>query len=209
MLRLPYLRCLLIAAVACLAPVWPAHADMVELNTGRFYECVIVNETEEYLDLELKTRSIRMAKAKVVDVYNWSPRRNAKLRDTWANGRPATASSTRGKRPTGSGAPQVVTTSTFDNIVLKASGPVLVDFWATWCGPCLRQAPILEKLAAEFAGQVTVAKLDIDVSPEVAQKYGVRAYPTLMLFQNGKPAKTMVGLQSADKLRSVFKRAAA
>jgi thioredoxin 1 len=86
-----------------------------------------------------------------------------------------------------------VTDGSFDSDVLKASGPVLVDFWAEWCGPCKMIAPALEDLAARMGDKVTVAKLNVDENPLTASKYGVRGIPTLMLFKGGQVAATKIG----------------
>jgi thioredoxin 1 len=86
-----------------------------------------------------------------------------------------------------------VTDSDFNNVVLKANGSVLVDYWAEWCGPCKMIAPILNDIAKDFAGRLTVAKLNIDESPETPAHYGVRGIPTLMLFKNGEIIATKVG----------------
>ena len=86
-----------------------------------------------------------------------------------------------------------VTDDSFEQDVLKASGPVLVDFWAEWCGPCKMIAPALDDLAAEYQGKLTVAKINIDDNPQTPNKYGVRGIPTLMLFKDGNVAATKIG----------------
>lgn len=86
-----------------------------------------------------------------------------------------------------------ITDSSFESDVLKASGPVLVDFWAEWCGPCKQIAPALDQIASELGGKITVAKLNIDENPSTPGRYGVRGIPTLMLFKDGKVAATKVG----------------
>ena len=92
------------------------------------------------------------------------------------------------------------TTANFDAEVLKADVPVLVDFTATWCGPCKALAPIVEKLADEFKGKARVGKLDIDDSPAVASKYGIRGVPTVLVFKDGKVSGTHVGVTSKETL---------
>ncbi|BAI73360.1 thioredoxin 1 [Azospirillum sp. B510] len=86
-----------------------------------------------------------------------------------------------------------VTDDSFEQDVLKADGPVLVDFWAEWCGPCKMIAPALDELAGEYDGKVTIAKLNIDENPDTPTKYGVRGIPTLMLFKGGSVAATKIG----------------
>jgi thioredoxin 1 len=88
---------------------------------------------------------------------------------------------------------RAVTDASFETDVLKSTGPVLVDFWAEWCGPCKMIGPSLEELAKEMGEKVTVAKLNIDENPGTPQRYGVRGIPTLMLFKNGQVAATKVG----------------
>ena len=95
----------------------------------------------------------------------------------------------------------------FDANVLKAAGPVLVDFWAEWCGPCRQLSPILDELAGEMGDKLTIAKVNIDENPETPTKYGVRGIPTLILFKNGQAVATKVGSipksQLAEWLNSV------
>jgi thioredoxin 1 len=96
--------------------------------------------------------------------------------------------------------PMAVTDSTFESAVLKAEGPVLVDFWAEWCGPCKMVAPFLEDLAADKDGQLTVAKLNVDENPKAPMQYGIRGIPTMILFKGGKVAASKVGALPKSKL---------
>lgn len=90
--------------------------------------------------------------------------------------------------------------SDFDEQVLKSESPVLVDFWAEWCGPCKMIAPILEEIAIEYAGKLTVAKVNIDNNPGTPQRYGVRGIPTLILFKDGEVHATKVGALAKSQL---------
>ncbi|SEL31933.1 thioredoxin [Colwellia chukchiensis] len=94
-----------------------------------------------------------------------------------------------------------LTDDSFDTDVIKASGPVLVDFWAEWCGPCKMIAPLLNDVAEEYAGKVTIGKLNIDQNANTPPKYGIRGIPTLLLFKDGVVADTKVGALSKTQLK--------
>jgi thioredoxin 1 len=95
-----------------------------------------------------------------------------------------------------------VTDANFAAEVLKAPGPVLVDFWAEWCGPCRMVAPALEEIGQEYAGRLTVAKVNVDENPMTPNQYSVRGIPTMILFKNGKPAATQVGALPKSRLKA-------
>ena len=102
-----------------------------------------------------------------------------------------------------------VSDTTFESEVLKATGPVVVDFWAEWCGPCRMIAPALEEIAGSLDGKVKIVKLNVDESPKTAQKYGIMSIPTLMLFKNGELASRQVGAAPKQKLEQWITSAAA
>jgi thioredoxin 1 len=97
-----------------------------------------------------------------------------------------------------------ITDSNFDQQVLKSSEPVLVDFWAPWCGPCRMIAPLVEELAGENLGSIKVGKVNIDDNPGAAQNYGVSSIPTLMLFKGGKIVNQFVGVQPKNRLQQAI-----
>ncbi|MBW2183081.1 MAG: thioredoxin [Deltaproteobacteria bacterium] len=96
-----------------------------------------------------------------------------------------------------------VNDSNFKSEVTDSEMPVLVDFWAPWCGPCKMIAPVLEELAKEYDGRVKIVKLNVDDSPDTASKFGIRSIPTLIMFKNGKVFEQTVGAQSKDNLKQL------
>ncbi len=103
------------------------------------------------------------------------------------------------------GKPVVLSDTTFTSSIESNKGLVLVDFWATWCGPCKMIAPIVEQIAAENDGKITVGKLDVDANGETAMKYGVMSIPTLILFKDGQPVERLVGYMPKERLMNKIK----
>ncbi len=93
------------------------------------------------------------------------------------------------------------TDDTFQSEVLESEIPVLVDFWATWCGPCQMMSPIVEELAKEYEGKMKIGKLDVEENPQTAEKYQIMSIPALKIFKNGEVVEDMVGAMGADKLK--------
>ena len=96
--------------------------------------------------------------------------------------------------------PTTLTDATFDEEIAGSSEPVLVDFWAEWCGPCKMIAPILDEIGQEQAGKLKIAKLNVDDNPDIARRFDVMSIPTLIVFQDGQPAKRMVGAKGKGQL---------
>ena len=97
--------------------------------------------------------------------------------------------------------PITVDDSNFDQLVLQAKTPVMVDFWAAWCGPCRMVAPVVEELAKEYEGKVSFAKVDVDQNPKTASKYGIMSIPTLLIFKKGEPISNIVGFRPKAELK--------
>jgi thioredoxin 1 len=97
-----------------------------------------------------------------------------------------------------------VTDATFDELVLKSDRPVIVDFWAEWCGPCRLVAPEIEKLAEKYAGKVDVLKLDVDANPHIPGHYGIMSIPTVAYFSPGEPPRAAIGYRPAEALEQAF-----
>jgi thioredoxin 1 len=114
------------------------------------------------------------------------------------------AGGSRGAGPTtatGQGVPIVLTDASFDQVIRNSDVPVMVDFWAVWCGPCKMVAPVVEQLGREYAGRALMAKLNVDENPAVASRYGIQSIPTLMIFKKGQVVDRIVGAQPAPVLR--------
>jgi thioredoxin 1 len=99
-----------------------------------------------------------------------------------------------------------LTDDDFDDQIQKIDGPVIVDFWAAWCGPCKVIAPVLEEIAEEMAGKATVAKVDVDQHGDVAHRFGIRSIPTLMIFKGGKIVDQWVGTAPKQQIRSLIEK---
>ena len=99
------------------------------------------------------------------------------------------------------GKPTTVDDSNFDEIALQAKTPVLVDFWAEWCGPCRMVAPVVEELAEEYEGRISFAKMDVDQNPKTASGYGIMSIPTLLIFKDGSPVSNIVGFRPKAELK--------
>ena len=102
------------------------------------------------------------------------------------------------------GKPVHIDDNNFDTTVIKSEMPVLVDFWAPWCGPCKAVAPILDDLAKDYKGKIVIAKLNVDDSPQNASKYGVSAIPTMLIFKNGEPVQSIVGYKPKAELKKAI-----
>ena len=89
----------------------------------------------------------------------------------------------------------------FDQTVLQSKLPVVVDFWAPWCRPCLMVAPVLEELAKEYSGKITIAKVDVDQNPRIASRYGIMSIPSMFIFKDGKPISNLVGFKPKPELK--------
>jgi len=97
--------------------------------------------------------------------------------------------------------PVEVNDSNFDQMVLQSKTPVLVDFWAAWCGPCRMVAPLVEELAGEYESKVTMVKLNVDENPQIASQYGIMSIPTLLIFKDGAPVSNIVGFRPKAELQ--------
>jgi thioredoxin 1 len=99
---------------------------------------------------------------------------------------------------------QTFTDSNFEETVMKSGQPVLVDFWAEWCGPCKRLGPTIEALASDYAGKVTIGKLNVDENPTTAMKFQIRGIPAMLVFKNGEVVESVVGLTPKEELKRVL-----
>ena len=97
-----------------------------------------------------------------------------------------------------------LTSANFDKEVLKSNKPVLVDFWASWCGPCKKLAPIIDEIAMEYSWKIKFAKVNVDEEPKLAAKYGIDSIPTVILFESGSPLCASIGLVEKERITSMF-----
>lgn len=100
--------------------------------------------------------------------------------------------------------PIEVTETDFESVVLKATKPTLVDFWAAWCGPCRMIGPVVDALAEEYSAKMNFAKVNVDAEPKLASKYGIRSIPSLLVFKDGKPVKQITGFQAKEELKKTL-----
>ncbi|HBU48691.1 MAG TPA: thioredoxin [Myxococcales bacterium] len=105
-----------------------------------------------------------------------------------------------------SNSPLVITDESFDTDVIKADKPVLVDFWATWCGPCRALAPVIDELASDFEGRASIGKMDVDSNRETPSKFGIRGIPALLLFKDGQVVGQLVGAQPKAKISELIEK---
>ncbi len=99
---------------------------------------------------------------------------------------------------------QQITDADFDSTVLQSDVPVLVDFWASWCGPCRAMEPIIEELAAEYEGKAKIVKMNVDESPETPQKFSIMSIPTFIVFKNGESVQQLVGVKSKEDMKQAI-----
>lgn len=171
--------------------------NLVKRFSIRAPTLITFRDGKEYSRVEMPGAA--EARAHIEYVVGRGPK--PKGRQAADDGRPSTSSS-----PNGDGHPFKVTDATFAREVLGASLPVMVDFWADWCGPCHMIAPSLEKLAGEYAGRVRIAKLNVDENPRTQAQYQVQSIPTLLLVKNGKVVDRIVGAHPEGNLRTQIER---
>ncbi len=180
----------------------PAAADVIVLGPEMDFPCVVEGEAQGAYFIRFPAGQARLPVAAVQRIDRATPEENARLIASWQQGEDAQADG--GTEPTHAQTGRVLEVGDrdFARLVLEAKQPVLVDFYATWCGPCVIQDPAVRQLAREFDGRVRFVKMDTDRNRKTQRQIRVWSFPTLVIFQDGKPVQRLRGLQGMSRLRA-------